>query len=210
MASGADLIAAADRFLGEPYNQGPGRSDPNSGYKDCSGLIAASYQVATGQVCPDNVSVTIYDWARNAGLGISKAQADGIAGACYLMPDNPDNGWGNAGHIGFSDGVGGTREATPPSVQHLSNTYQSWGPLACLLPGIDYSGGGVTPAHKNVGARMLIQDNHDGKYWLLGPGHAFWVPNTTELARLHYIGVSDAGLSDPLVVISWMKTFGAW
>ena len=208
MATGQDLINAADTFLGEPYDQGPGRTDPNSGYKDCSGLIAACYQVVTGAQPPANVSVTIYDWARSAGLAISRQQADGIAGACYLMPDDPDQGWGDAGHIGFSDGVGGTREATPPCVQHLSNTYQSWGPEACLLPGIDYSG--AVPGPNYGGAHLIIGDEGNGAIYLLGAKTAYHIPVPEDVERLKYIGVPDAGMQPTLTVISWMKTFGAW
>src|SRR6516164_10048614 len=158
MATGADLVAAARTFMGQPYSTAPGRDDPASGHKDCSGLVKAAYLVATGiaygspqgQAVP-NVSVTQYDWAAttSATLLISKHQADGIAGACYLMPEDPYQGWGSAGHIGFSDGNGGTVEATPPRVQALSNTYQPWGSHACLLPGINY--GGAAAPSKAVG-----------------------------------------------------------
>jgi hypothetical protein len=140
MATGQDLINAACSFLGQRYSTAPGRDDPLSDHKDCSGLIAASYLVATGQPLGANVSVTIYDLAVRNGLAISREQALVTAGACLLIPDDPYRGWGPNGHIGFSDGAGGTVEATPPRVQRLDATYQPWGPAACLLPGIDYDG----------------------------------------------------------------------
>ena len=43
MTTGADLLAVATGFLGQPYSTEPGRDDPARGHKDCSGLIAASY-----------------------------------------------------------------------------------------------------------------------------------------------------------------------
>lgn len=173
--TGAGLVAYARRFLGEPYSTAPGRDSPTSGHKDCSGLIAASYLGYTGRSLGANVSVTIYSLGRAAGLTISRTEADAIAGACYLMPENPDEGWGPKGHIGFSDGHGGTVEATPPSVQALSNRYQPWGSHACLLPGIDY---GLTPdeeADMNADALLPIlysqaDGNHDqGRWWICSP-----------------------------------------
>lgn len=138
-ATGDDLVAAAATFLGQPYSTAPGRDDPASGHKDCSGLVAAAYQVATGDTLGANVSVTIYDLAVRHGLAISYEQAVGTAGACILKPDDPYAGWGAAGHIALSDGSGGTVEATPPRVQRLPLSYNApWSPLACLLPGINY------------------------------------------------------------------------
>ena len=141
MTTGQDLVDAAATFLGEPYSTAPGRTSPTSGYKDCSGLIAAAYQVATGHELGAYVSVTIYDLCASEGLGISRDEALAIPGACLLIPDNPYDGWGPNGHIGFSTGDGFTIEATPAArggVQRLPNTYQPWGPAACLLPGINY------------------------------------------------------------------------
>jgi hypothetical protein len=143
MATGQDLIDAAVTFLGEPYSTAPGRDDPTSGHKDCSGLIAASYAVATGEELGANVSVTIFDLCAKQGLEISLEDAVHTAGACLLKPDDPYVGWGPAGHIAFADGNGGTVEATPPRVQRLPLRYNApWSWRACLLPGIDY---GRTP-----------------------------------------------------------------
>lgn len=138
MATGQDLVDAACLFLGQPYSTAPGRDSPSSGHKDCSGLVAAAYQVATGGPLGATVSVTIYDLAVRYGLDISFDEAAVTAGACLLIPDDPYQGWGPNGHIGFSDGRGGTVEATPPRVQRLPIGYQPWGSRACLLPGIDY------------------------------------------------------------------------
>jgi hypothetical protein len=140
VTTGNDLVGVARTFLGEPYSTGPGRADPNSGYKDCSGLIAATYLVATGQHLGADVSVTIYDLCVSQGLWCSFDQAASTPGACLLMPEDPYQGWGPNGHIGFSTGNGGTVEATPPRVQELPLHYQNWGSNACLLPGIAYYG----------------------------------------------------------------------
>jgi hypothetical protein len=141
VTTGADLVAAAEAFLGQPYSTNPGRDDPASGHKDCSGLIAASYLAATGQPLGANVSVSIFDLCANQGLEIRYEDAVGIAGACLLIPENPYQGWGSNGHIGFADGQGGTVEATPPRVQRLPIRFQPWAQRACLLPGIDYGFG---------------------------------------------------------------------
>lgn len=168
MATGQDLINAACRFLGEPYSTAPGRDNPDSGFKDCSGLIAASYLVATGRPLGANVSVTIYDLAVRNGLWVSFEEARRIPGACLLMPEDPYQGWGPAGHIGFSDGNGGTVEATPPRVQRLSINYQSWGSNACLLPGIDYSGGSSVGGSKTKDdENMRLIRNSDNDEWFL-------------------------------------------
>lgn len=164
MATGQDLLDAATTFLGEPYSTAPGRTSPTSGFKDCSGLIAAAYEVATGRELGAYVSVTIYDLAAKNGLAISRDEALGIPGACLLIPTDPYQGWGPNGHIGFSTGDGHTIEATPAArggVQRLPNTYQPWGPAACLLPGIRY-GGEEPPASKKDTDTMIYADaqNH--------------------------------------------------
>lgn len=166
MTTGADLIVAAESFLGEPYSTAPGRTSPTSGFKDCSGLIAAAYEVATGGIeLGAYVSVTIWAQSNALGLSISRDAALDIAGACFLIPTDPLQGWGPNGHIGFSTGDGWTVEATPAAqggVQRLPATYQPWGPNACLLPGIDYSNGGQGSAHQSD------QEDHDMAYIAVG------------------------------------------
>lgn len=168
MTTGNDLINTARTFLGEPYSTGPGRADPNSGYKDCSGLIAASYLVATGDHLGADVSVTIYDLCVSQGLWCPFNFAANIAGACLLMPEDPYQGWGPKGHIGFSDGIGGTVEATPNRVQELPLHYQRWGSNACLLPGIDYSGVVPEPEPEVKDMGVLTYDE-TGAWWVLTP-----------------------------------------
>lgn len=160
MTTGVDLVNRAATWIGQRYSTDPGRDDPSSTHKDCSGLIAAAYLAETGTPLGANVSVTIYALAARQGLAISREEAFGIAGACLLIPDDPMQGWGPNGHIGFSDGQGGTVEATPPRVTRLPNWYQPWGPAACLLPGIDYSNagqGGAQPSTRK-GQHMIYVD----------------------------------------------------
>lgn len=153
MTTGQELVDAARRFVGEPYSTDQGRDDPNSGFKDCSGLIAASYLVATGRPLGQNISVTIYALCCAEGLEIGFDEALGIPGAVLLIPEDPMRGWGPNGHIGFSDGQGGTVEATPPRVAELSASFQPWGPRACLLPGIDY---GRTPVPEEIEMKSML------------------------------------------------------
>jgi hypothetical protein len=172
MTAGQDLIDTARTFLGEPYSTGPGRADPNSGYKDCSGLIAASYLVATGRPLGADVSVTIYDLCVSQGLWIPFEFAENIAGTCLLMPEDPYQGWGPYGHIGFADGFGGTVEATPPKVQNLSVEYQPWGSNACMLPGIDYDNYGQGSNEEDDDMKGLWIRREDEPFvWLLYGGY---------------------------------------
>lgn len=140
-STGQGLISAALTFLNQRYSTGPQRTSPDSDYKDCSGLIVASYKLATGRDLGATVSSTIFSLCAGQGLEIPFSQAKDIPGACLLMPEDPAQGIGNAGHIGFSDGQGGTVEATGTRVQRLPLNYQPWGSRACLLPGINYSTG---------------------------------------------------------------------
>lgn len=165
MTTGQQLVDAASTFLGEPYSTAPGRTSPTSGWKDCSGLVAAAFEIATGGELGAYVTVTIYRLCRDqGGQVITREEADGIAGACYLMPEDPEQGWGPLGHIGFSTGDGSTIEATPAArggVQRLPNRYQPWGPVAVLLPGIDYSNagqGGAQPPQRKDTDTMIYAD----------------------------------------------------
>lgn len=143
MVTGEQLVEAAAEFLGEPYDQSPGRTSPTSGYKDCSGLIVASCTVA-GVPMPAMVSVTQFEYCRDNGGLISFLEAMTIAGALLFCPEDATEGWGNNGHVGFSAGDGTTIEATPPRVQHLRATYQPWSSSCAglIIPGVDY---GRTP-----------------------------------------------------------------
>ena len=139
MASGQDFFDACCRFIGEPYSTNPGRTLATSGFKDCSGLVAAGYQVATGTELGAYVTVTIFNQAVQQGLVIPYDEAINTVGACIFKPDDPYQGWGPNGHMAVSDGQGGTVEATPPSVRRLPLSYNApWSPQACLLPGINY------------------------------------------------------------------------
>jgi hypothetical protein len=209
VTTGHELILEADRWMGQPYSTGA-RIHQSVGPTDCSGLIFNCYWNKTGHPPPATVTVTFYEWAMRSGTTIPKAMALGIAGSCLLMPEDPLVGWGPNGHIGFSDGVGGTREATPPRVQHLSASYQPWGSHAMLLPGIDYGGGQGPVAQRYGGGCMIVGDKSNGAVYLLGSGHAHHIGAPSDVNRLKFIGVPDAGMLDPLEVIGWMKTFGAW
>ena len=169
MTTGRDVFNGCCQFIGEPYSTNAGRTDPNSGYKDCSGLMAAGYEVATGFELGQYVSVTIFDMCAKAGLEIPFQDALSIVGAVLLRPEDPYQGWGSAGHIAMSDGAGGTVEATPPRVQRLSVYYNwPWSSRACLLPGIDYSNngeGGAQPKKKGIPKMWIafnIEAGHPG------------------------------------------------
>lgn len=174
MISGQDLVDAAVTFVGQRYSTAAGRDDPDSAIKDCSGTIAAAYRLAYRWKGEDrylgaNVSVTIYGLAERFSLQVPRDTAVLIAGSCPLMPENPYLGWGDAGHIGFFDGNGGTVEATPPRVQRLSATYQPWGSHACLLPGVDYTnaGNGSTITVPAMEDDMRLIKRAEDEVWFL-------------------------------------------
>lgn len=205
MPTGQGLVDKARTFLGERYSTAYGRDDVSSGFKDCSGLIAAAYELETGDRLGANISVTIYDLCVKIGLWVPYEMAYGIAGAVLLCPEDPYIGWGPLGHIGLSDGKGGTVEATPPRVQALSIHYQPWGSNACLLPGIDYTnaGQGGAPAAVDTpeGDSMLLvrntdlpEESPDNWFLFTGLGHSSPVDHDTVL-HMAAQGVTHVALS---------------
>jgi hypothetical protein len=140
MASGRDLYNCCCLFEGQPYSILPGRTDPNSGHKDCSGLVAAGFQVCTGYELGAYVSTTIFNQSVRAGLEIPLWVAENIVGTLIFKPEDPERGWGSDGHIAVSDGYGGTIEATPPRVQRLPLSYNApWSNRAVYAIDLDYS-----------------------------------------------------------------------
>lgn len=155
--SGQDIVDAAATFLGQPYSTAPGRDDPASGHKDCSGLVVAAYKVVTGDSLGATVSSSIFHLCVSLGLGISREEAFATPGALLLKPENPLDGIGPLGHIAISDGRGGTVEATPPRVQRLPLSYNApWSSQACLLPGIDYGGASVVASSTGGAPDMVV------------------------------------------------------
>lgn len=143
MTSGRDIYNACVSFEGQPYSTAPGRTDPNSGHKDCSGMVAAGYEKATGYELGAYTSSAQFAQARNQGLVIPREYAFAIVGAVIYKPEDPMQGIGPAGHVAISDGKGGTIEATPPTVRRLPLSYNApWSSQASLLPGIDYENHG--------------------------------------------------------------------
>lgn len=169
MASGRDLYNACCRFEGQPYSTAPGRTSPTSGHKDCSGLVAAGFEVCQGYELGAYVSVTIFEQSQRAGLEIPYYAAEHIVGALIFKPENPLLGWGSAGHIAVSDGYGGTIEATPPRVRRLPLSYNApWSSHAALAIHLDYSnygeGGGQPqpePIPRPKEEDMFIVKNRD-------------------------------------------------
>lgn len=179
MTTGQEFVNAALSFVGQPYSTAPGRGDPNSGHKDCSGLVVAAYKKATGVDLPANVSVTLYQLCRDQGQLLSKVEADSVAGALYFCPEDPTQGWGAGGHVGISGGTGEDVEATPwfaGGVQVLPNNAQRWGSHAGLLPGLDYGSGVVGGALTGSTADGVLTVGSQGsavlnvQEWLINMG----------------------------------------
>jgi len=196
MTTGDDLIIAATSFVGEPYNTDAGRDSPTSGHKDCSGLVAASYRLATGGDLGATVSSTIFALCAKQGLEISRDEAFETPGAVLLMPQDPADGLGNKGHIGFSDGNGGTVEATPPRVQRLSIHYQPWGPRACKLPGINYG-----EDDDDMPKGFLAKTSDAPFVWFITPtGVRLATKNLEHQNLLHFFGQSANGPNNVFVI----------
>jgi cell wall-associated NlpC family hydrolase len=189
VTTGDDLILAATAFVGQPYSTEAGRDNPTSGHKDCSGLVAAAYKMATGSDLGATVSSTIFAMCARQGLEITRDEAFATAGTVLLMPENPAAGIGSAGHIGFSDGNGGTVEATPPRVQRLSTHFQSWGARACKLPGINYG-----EEDDDMPKGFLAKDKDQPFVWFIAPtGVRLATTNVEHQNLLHFFGHSANG-----------------
>lgn len=214
MTTGQNLIDAARVFLGEPYSTGPGRTSPTSGYKDCSGLVAAAYEVATGRLLGADVSVTIYDLCVSQGLWIPREFAHDIAGTCVFMPEDPYQGWGSAGHIGFSDGFGGTVEATPPMVQNLPFNYQPWGSNACMLPGINYDnyGHGSDDEEDDMPKGFFAKERGGPPFvWYISPdGYRMATTNENHINLMGFFGFTSGGNSVSELSKADLEAFPIW
>lgn len=150
MVTGVQLVAAARTFEGEPYRQwNPGRCDPHSGFKDCSGDVVAAFALLGVYGIP-TVSSTISSWCYDNGGLIPITQALHEPGCVLVRGDNLGReGWGNNGHIAITvgDGVNLT-EARNSRVGVVFDPYygRQWDG-AYHLPGVDYANHPAQP-HK--------------------------------------------------------------
>lgn len=173
---------------------------------------------------PATVSVYQYKYCRDNGSIITLDEAAAIAGALLFCPEDPSQGWGNNGHVGFSAGDGTTVEATPPAVQRLSIHYQPWSwTCAGLIPGVDYTNGGHgtpvpipipgLPRKDNEDMNWLVQSERvkgtPAVYWCRGDSYS-WVKD------LGIIGYLEATLppeqlhvADPIDIVGedWLGMF---
>jgi len=208
MTTGDDLICAAVSFVGEPDStENPGRFLVDSGFKDCSGLIAASYRLATGIDLGATVSSSIFALCASRGLEIDRDEAFATPGTVLLIPENPADGVGSAGHIGFSDGHGGTVEATPPRVQRLGNRFQTWGPRACKLPGINYG-----EEDDDMPKGFLAKTKDTPFVWFITPlGVRVATTNLAHQDLLHFFGHSANGPDNVFVLsVDQLDAYPIW
>lgn len=160
MTTGAELLAAARTFEGEPYNQtNPGRCDPNSGFKDCSGDVVAAH-AKTGHYGVPTVSSSQAAWCYENGREIDLDTAFHTPGALLFMgADRGLQGFGNDGHVGISGGDGfhvTEARGTAYGVLWDQGTGRSWSG-AGLSPVIDYGHGPTpTPAHPVLGRVLRL------------------------------------------------------
>lgn len=149
MVTGAQLVATARTFEGEPYNQGTGRTSPTSGYKDCSGDIVAAFALLGVYGVP-TVSSTQARWCYENGGLISIQEALHTPGCLLSRGRNRGmEGYGNDGHsaITIGDGVNLT-EARNSRVGVLFDSYfgRQWD-AGYRFPNVDYALHPVKP-HK--------------------------------------------------------------
>lgn len=148
MTTGSDLVAAAKSFTGQPYSTGPARTDPNSSYKDCSGLVVASLAKLgvhlPAQFAP--VSTGLELWCRSVvtldgrGLGRTLSEAYATPGCLLFIW-----GYGPEGHVGIS--CGDQTSVETPAAGHMVGIRdrRSVWTGAALVPGLDYSAAPPAP-----------------------------------------------------------------
>jgi hypothetical protein len=116
VATAQQVSDAYDSMLWQPYDQGPQRCDPYAYGHDCSGSLCAAVTLAAHRNgfkdywYPDrggDVTVTMFNACSAAGLvtGWNEAML-WTPGIMRWMPDDPTQGWGNAGHIACTRGNG--------------------------------------------------------------------------------------------------------
>lgn len=189
MSTGADLLARARTFEGEPYRQdNPGRYLPDSGFKDCSGDVVAAHAELGIQGVP-TVSSGQAAWCYDHGREVSIDEALHTAGALMFMGDDRGlQGWGDGGHAAISggDGIHGT-EARGHAYGVLWDTFAGRGWTgAGLSPAVDYPGKpavsgqrGAPSIHRTLTLGMRGDDVMDAQTKLSGWA---WVTKTPAMS----------------------------
>lgn len=204
MGTGRSFYNACCTFEGQPYSTAPGRTDPNSGHKDCSGMVAAGFELDMGYELGAYISVTIFDQSVKAGLEIPYRDAIEVVGALIFKPDNPYQGWGDNGHIAVSDGRGGTIEATPPRVRRLPLGYNApWSPRAAYAIDLDYSNFGEgTPDEEDddMAKGTIIQKAGEPFLYVCINGSKFPTKNRKHIDLIRLFEQTTNGPDDPVVL----------
>lgn len=153
--TGDDLVALAQRHLGEPHVPGARAPMGNVDWRgpwDCAGFVSWCVHRASGIVYgaeprndPMMADAGTGFWARHAethGQIVSVAEASAIAGAAVLR--RPVQG--QVGHLVLSDGRGGTIEAHSRVRGVVADTLSGrrWD-IGILVPGIRYLRGEDPP-----------------------------------------------------------------
>lgn len=138
MPTGVDLLAACRSFEGEPYRQiNPGRCDPRSGFKDCSGDVVAGH-AKLGVYGVPTVSAYQARWCHDNNAMCSVDVALHTPGGLLFRGANRGmDGFGNDGHVAVSAGDG----------QHVTEARgTAWGVLYDSALGREWDGAGLSPA----------------------------------------------------------------
>lgn len=167
--TGLDLLHAAYTFHGQPYSTAPGRTQPSSGWKDCSGLWYAAF-LLLGITPGGSVSTTEELWAiSTGGRYVTKEYAMSTPGVgCSIW------GTGARGHIGCSVGDGRVFE-TPSAEGHSAGwspfdrnrweRYFTWGVL-------DHHGNAAPNQGDDVHCMYILSvGNRQG--WVLSDGSGY-------------------------------------
>ena len=149
MTTGEDLLRVATRHVGESYLLGviaPKNNGQWNGPWDCAEFTSWVVFQASGILygCNNNTNPALADaftgfWHRDVlsvGRRIDVETAASIPGAAVLRTPQP----GLIGHIVFSDGKGGTREAHSRSTGVIRGKLSGrrWD-MGVLVPGIEYT-----------------------------------------------------------------------
>lgn len=190
VATAQQVVDAGLTKRGQPYDQSSFRLNPDAWGTDCSGLMVCAHKLAArrngfGDVDPGgDVSVTLYDTGIQASWDDSLLWTPAVM---RFMPANPDNGWGNDGHVGMTigDGAhmlesygGGGVSVTPAFME-------GWDDVCARFNDIDYVGGAASAATSKPrlsdGDDMLLEVVHtdDGQQYVFGVGtdKSLWVQN---------------------------------
>ncbi len=212
-----------ESWLNQPYDQGPGRDDPNHYGHDCSGYMAAGWTAAhagrTDGYVIANLSWSIFEQCAAAGLVVPWDDAYlNLPAVLRWMPQNPDypDGAGDGGHVGCTDGRGNMLESWGGAgCSRTTPNFETWDGYAGFFCDTDYTGHGIQPApqRKQVDQDMFLASSTTSngqpegiRRWVFDDDGATQISDSmgTNLGNT----MAYAGDIDALQVVAWNIAHG--